>query len=257
LIEDKDKENKMTNTLKLNQVLAIDGGVRNKAKQELTALHRSAEKPELYNGLTRVYQPKDEEGEKFPPERQVVQLRAADVLKKLQATLMESYDTELTKDAGNLVAVADVKVDGRVLVPNAPVSFLLYLEKQLEDLNTFVSKMPVLDSAEEWTFDPGQLMYRSTATVTTKTKKVMKPVVMYEATDKHPAQVKEVTEDVVVGNWHATKFSAALRADEKALLLDRLDRLRKAVKFAREEANSVVVEKKEVAETLFSFLLNK
>jgi hypothetical protein len=37
LIEDKDKENKMTNTLKLNQVLAIDGGVRNKAKQELTA----------------------------------------------------------------------------------------------------------------------------------------------------------------------------------------------------------------------------
>lgn len=241
--------------LKLCQALAIESSVRNKSREELTTLHRSAERPELYNGLDRKYQPKDEDGEKFPSENQRVQLTAKDVLAKLRSVLSESYNIELTKDAGNLLALADVKVDGAVLLEKVPVSYLLYLEKQLEDLNTFVKKMPILDASETWSWDPGQVLFRSVPVETAKTKKVMKAVVLYPHSDKHPAQVEKVTEDVVVGHWQTTKFTGALTVDRKELLLSKLAKLQQAVKFAREEANSVEVEKKNAADPLFNYLL--
>lgn len=241
--------------MKLCQVLAIDSGVRNKSKSELTALHRAAEKPELYAGLNRTYRPRDEEGEKFPDERQHASLKSKEVLSKLQEIMAEAMDTELTKDVGNCSAKANIEVDGTVILKDVPVSYLLYLEKQLDDVFTFVNKMPTLDASEVWTFDPGQNLFRSEPTETTKTKKRMTPVVLYEATDKHPAQVREVTEDVVVGSWSATKFSGALTADRKELLVSRIQRLQKAVKFAREEANSLEVEKKTASSALFDYLL--
>lgn len=242
--------------MKLCQVLAIDSGIRTKAKLELTALHRAAEKAELYNGVVRKYRPREEDGDKFPDETQVTQLRAKEVFKRLKEILSESYDIELTKDVGNLGALADVVVDGTAICEKVPVSYLLYLEKQLEDLNTFVVKMPVLDSAESWSWDPSQNQYRSANIETTKTKKKMTPVVLYPATVEHPAQVKESTEDVVVGNWVATKFSGAMRADEKEAILTRLQKLQHAVKFAREEANGTVVEKQKAAEKIFGYVLS-
>lgn len=240
--------------MKLCQVLAIDSGVRNKSKTELTALHRSAEKQELYAGLNRTYRSKDEDGEKFPDERQHAALKSKEVLAKLQGILSEALDIELTKDIGNCTAKADVIVDGATILKDVPVSYLLFLEKQLDDLFTFTTKMPTLDSSEVWTWDPAQNLYRSTPVETTKTKKRMTPVVLYEATKEHPAQVKEVTEDVVVGFWSATKFSGALPADRKEVLTSRIQQLQKAVKFAREEANSAVVEKKTASTALFDYL---
>lgn len=241
--------------MKLCQVLAIDSGVRNKSKSELTALHRSAEKPELYSGLNRTYRPKDEDGEKFPDERQHVALRSKEVLAKLKDIMSEALDIELTKDVGNCSAKADVKVGEEVVLKDVPVSYLLYLEKQLDDVFTFINKMPQLDASEAWSFDPGQNLHRSVPTETTKTKKKMTPVVLYEATREHPAQVREVTEDVAVGFWSATKFSGALTADRKEVLVSRIQQLQKAVKFAREEANSAEVEKKNASSALFNFIL--
>lgn len=241
--------------MKLCQVLAIDSGIRNKSKSELTTLHRAAEKSELYAGLNRTYRPRDEEGEKFPDERQHASLKSKEVLAKLQDIMSEALDIELTKDVGNCSAKADIVVDGETVLKDVPVSYLLFLEKQLDDVFTFVNKMPILDPSEIWTFDPGQNLYRSEPVETTKTKKRMTPVVLYEATKEHPAQVKEVTEDIVVGSWSATKFSGALTADRKELLVSRIQKLQKAVKFAREEANSIEVTKKSASSALFGFIL--
>jgi hypothetical protein len=62
-----------------------------------------------------------------------------------------------------------------------------------------------------------------------------------EATDKHPAQVQVFTEDVLVGYWTKTEFSGALSAERVNEISTRLDELRTAVKFAREEANTIDV----------------
>jgi len=38
-------------------------------------------------------------------------------------------------------------------VGHVPATYLLFLEKQLTDLHTLVSKLPVLDASETWVFD--------------------------------------------------------------------------------------------------------
>ena len=52
---------------KLNQIIAIEKGVKSSSFQELTEAHHLLQKPSLLAGLSRTYQPKDEAGEQFPP----------------------------------------------------------------------------------------------------------------------------------------------------------------------------------------------
>ena len=135
---------------KLNQIIAVEKGVKSKAHQDLTAAHHGLQKAGLLAGISRTYQPKDEEGEQLPPESTPVQLKAEDVLRETAKTLTRLFDVTATKDWANCTARADVTVDGRVLVSDVPVSYLLFLEKQLIDVNTFVRKLPVLDASEAW-----------------------------------------------------------------------------------------------------------
>ncbi|MBU1432165.1 hypothetical protein KKF91_16640, partial [Myxococcota bacterium] len=81
-----------------------------------------------------------------------------------------------------------------------------------------------------------------------------RPVVLYPATAEHPAQTQLISEDVVVGFWHTIKFTGALPLPKKQLILERIERLSKAVKFAREQANGVEVTQKKVGEALLSYL---
>ncbi|NOK58124.1 MAG: hypothetical protein GFH25_541186n388 [Chloroflexi bacterium AL-N10] len=53
---------------RLNQIIAIEKGVKSRSFQELTEAHHSLQKPTLIAGIARTYRPKDEEGEQLPPE---------------------------------------------------------------------------------------------------------------------------------------------------------------------------------------------
>jgi hypothetical protein len=64
------------------------------------------------------------------------------------------WNLVFTQDTGNQSARADIVVDGKVVLANVPVTSLLFLDKQVNDLETFVSKLPTPDPAEEWTHDP-------------------------------------------------------------------------------------------------------
>jgi len=85
------------------------------------------------------------------------------------------------------VARADVVIDGQTIATDVPVTYLLFLEKQLVDLHTFVKKLPVLDAAESWVRDDSTDSWRTEAVRTIRTKKVPRNHVKAEATDKHPA----------------------------------------------------------------------
>ncbi|MYW66702.1 hypothetical protein GTY65_21925 [Streptomyces sp. SID8379] len=239
---------------KLNQIIAVEKGVKAKAHQDLTTAHHGLQKPALLAGIARTYQPKDEEGEQLPPESTRVQVRAEDVLRRTAASLTRLFDVTATKDWANCTARADVTVDGQVLVRQAPVSYLLFLEKQLTDLNTFVRKLPVLDAAESWTQDPSTDDWRTEPVRTVRTKKVPRNHVKAEATEKHPAQVEVYYEDVPVGYWTTVKFSGALPARRVSQLLDRVEKLQQAVKFAREEANAAEVTDQRTGDPVFGYL---
>lgn len=132
-------------------------------------------------------------------------------------------------------------VDDEVLLSNVPVPYLLFLEKQLVDIHTIITKLPTLDPSENWTFDQNSGAWATDPTETTRTKKIPRNHIKAEATDKHPAQVDTYFEDVVVGYWKTIKFSGAVPQTRVNELLQKLNKVRIAVKFARERANSVEV----------------
>lgn len=239
---------------KLNQIIAIEKSVKGRALQELTDTHHSLQKAALLAGISRTYRPKDEEGEQLPPEATRVQIKAEEIIRKTTETLTKLFDVVATKDWANCQARADIVVDGQKLLGDVPATYLLFLEKQLTDLHTFIKKLPVLDAAETWVFDQSADCWATEAVLTVKTKKIPRNHVKAEATEHHPAQVEVYYEDVTVGHWRTIKFSGALPARRVNELLARVEKLQEAVKFAREEANNQEVEDVKIGEAILGYL---
>lgn len=240
---------------KLNQVLAIEKGVKSDTESKLSKLYQGLEKTVLFNGFVRTYEKKDAEGEDFPSEKQNVQLNAESVVKNAAKVLTDLFDVTMRKDVANRGAIADVEVDGVTIAKDVPVTTLLFLEKKLTDVKTFISKLPVLDGAEDWRRDEGTGLFKSEPTKTLRTKKVQKGIVLYQATPEHPAQTQLITSDEIVGSYNLVKLSGAMPAERKEELLERVEKLLKAVKVAREAGNSVSAPQVELGEKIFGFLL--
>jgi hypothetical protein len=240
---------------KLNQIIAVEKGAKSRTQRELTDAYHRIQKPALLAGISRTYRPRDEEGETLPPESTRVQVKAEAVLRDAAEALTRLFDVVATKEWGNTQAAADVVVDGTTIITQVPVPYLLFLEKQLTDLKTFIDKLPTLDAAETWTFDESQDVWRSDEVETARTKKIPRNHVKYEATDKHPAQVEMYYEDIVVGTWTKVAFSGALPARRVNELRDRVNMLQDAVRQARETANGIEVEDRRVGAAIFAYLL--
>lgn len=239
---------------KLNQIVALEKGLKSRAESEITKIYHVLQKTALFTGLSRMYQPKDEDGDHLPAEKTIVQTTVKDQLDAAAKHLSNLFDVVATKEWGNTAAMADVVVDGQVLIHDAPVPYLLFLEKQLVNWRTMVSKLPILDAAELWTFDEGNSQWRTEPTETQRSKKVLRALELSPATDRHPAQVQTYNEDVPVGTWVTTKFSGAVPAQRQYELTQRANKLIDAVKSAREEANGVEVTQQKVATQVFDYL---
>lgn len=242
------------NRPRLSEVVAIEPTKRKDAQTALTQAYQQLGKADLLQGLTRTYKPNQEDGFQYPSEEKKVQVRARGAIESVKETLANMFDVVFTKDKGNTAATADIVVDGRVLVEAAPVPFILWLEKELVDLRTFVQKLPALDPAQEWAYDENVAAYRSKATSTAKTKKVPRVLVKYEATKEHPAQTEVYHEDVAEGLWTKTEFSGALPQAEINAMLERVARLQEAVKVARERANATEIEAARCGEAILGYL---
>jgi hypothetical protein len=243
---------------KLNQIVAIEKGVRARTQKSVTALHHLTKKGALFNGHVRKYEPLNDEGERFDDDQQLVQMRVAEVLRDAQTAWTEQIDIVASKDFGNVqpAARADVIVDGEILIHEAPVPFLLYLEKELTDVQTFINALPELDPALSWSFDENQEIYRSEATRTVKTMKFEEPVVLLEPTKEHPGKAEMVTKDRTIGHWNLVKLSGCLPLKQKQQLVDKIHRLIDAVKQARERANTADIERQKVGAAIFKWLLD-
>jgi len=243
---------------KLNQVIAIEKGVKSRVYGEITELHKIAQKPVLFNGFAKTYVKKDDEGEDLPPERQRVQFAVREMLRRVSQTSSELMSVTARKDWTNCEAKGSVEVDGNIIVKDAPVSFLLFLEKQLTDMRTFVDKLPILDEAERWTLDANSGLYTTEAISTHRTKKVQRPIVLYNATPEHPAQTQLITEDIIAGFWQTVKQSGAMPKPAQQALMERIEKLLNAVKVAREAANmhdEVAVD--DVGAAVFGYLIGE
>lgn len=246
----------MSNTIKLHEVVAIRKGIKSRTYATLSDLYKTIKKGgELFDGLTKVFKPLEDGGTVYPPESKTASANIHDILKAVRKSRTEFFDIEATQCWGNQQAVADVIVDGKVIIAGAPATLLLALEKEFNDLYTFTEALPVLDVQKEWGKDPNSHLFRSETEVTHKTKKVQKPVVLYPHSAEHPAQTQLVSEDVIEGHWHKTFISGAMPQPDKEALLERIDKMRQAIKRARARANDTEVERREIGDAIFAYLL--
>ncbi len=247
----------MAKQSRLSQVIAVEKQVKSRVNSEGAELHKLNQKPDLFNGMSRTYERRSEDGEDLPSEQKLVQYRAQENLAQWSRMWGELLDVVATKDWGNTRAKADLVVEGQILVKDAPVTYLIWLEKQLEDFRTFVDKLPVLDPSKAWRSDQATGLNITEPVRTARHKKVPRVLMKVEATEHHPAQAEIVHDDVLVGYWSQLHMSGALPDPRRRLLLQRVDALRKAVKEAREEANSVKVDPIEVGSAISKWLLQE
>lgn len=240
---------------KLNQIVALEKGLKGRTTNAITEIHRTLGRSGQFNGFHRNYLPKDEEGEQLPAEGQIVQATVKQQLDAASELLTRLFDVVAVKEWGNMHATAHVRLGERVLVENAPVPYLLFLEKMLTDWRTLVTNLPLLDPAQVWEYDADNGCYRTAPSLTNRSKKVPRVLQLAPATDRHPAQVQTYNEDIPVGIWHRTEFSGGVPARTRDELVSRANELIDAVKSAREEANGAEVEQKEIADPLFEYLL--
>lgn len=243
---------------KLHQIIAVRQGKVTRTGRTVGDINKRLQKPALFSGISRnyhhTYEAEGEQPDTLPPENNSVQFHADKLLKEACAAWTELFDVTATQDYANTQAKATVKIEGHPVLDNVPVTFLIFLEKQLDDIHTLVSNAPVRDPGENWQKDDTTDLFASAEFVTNRMKKVPKTHVKYNATEHHPAQTEMYHEDVKIGEWHSKKFSGALSQTQKNTLLGRIRQLQDAVKFARSEANEIEVEQEKVGGKIFDFI---
>ena len=213
---------------------------------------------DLFLGLVKMYTPKNENGDPLPEERKEVVTTVNGRLSWGNHSVTELLDYELSRDLTNMQAKADIVVDGVTLAKGVPATNLLSLEKRLRELRDVYDQIPTLDLSKPWKQhegNPGLWVWGPVEQYRTAKKTV--PVIMAPATDKHPAQVKDVVEDVTIGTFRTTIFSGAVHPGTKAQWLGRIDKLITAVKDARMRANDVPVVEGAVGSSIMTYIHSK
>lgn len=226
--------------MKLNQVIALVQGKKSRTQKMMTNTHHGW-KPDLVTGISRTFEPVNDEGETFPSENKPVQLNVSSVIASVSEKLADFYSIVASQEMGNTEAAGSIIIDGVEILGDVPVSALLFLEKQVVDLRTFICNIPTLTTSKIWSRDEAKDCYATLPEQTVKTQKRPEVIVKYDATPEHPAQTDLVSIDRTVGHWTTVHMSGEMPVAEKQELLRRIDKLADAIKIAREDANCLEV----------------
>jgi len=241
---------------KLHEILAIEAGVKSTADSTLNeAVNTFTRKHEHFNGQTRKYTPLQEDGMPLADEHKPVVSTVKEKLDYVQDHLVRALDCLYQKEFANTLAKADI-ILGSTVILNVPATILLNFEKKFKEIRAMYQTIPTLDPGREWIKDTSSAnIYVSLHdTESIKTDKTTIPVILAPATDKHPAQVKEVNKDIPVGKWNTIYRSGSITPLEKSQLLAKIDIVIRELTQARQRANDQVVEKITIAEEIFAFI---
>lgn len=244
---------------KLHSLLCVEPDKKGTAEKILNeTIVTFSKKQDHFTGQLRQYASvTDGDSELFDDEKKAMVTTVHDKLAYTETALIDLIDVLYQKEETNTRARADLVLNGQLIAKSVPATVLLNLENKFKAIRTMYQEIPTLAPEEEWALDPMlSKTYKSKPKVTYKTKKVTTPLVLYAATDKHPAQVKEVIEDVRQGSWTTTKWSGMISPLEKSEILARVDTLIQAVKCARVEANDEEAATCKIGQKLFDFINN-
>ncbi len=237
----------------LSQVLALHSGAKSRYDALVKDFNKAAQKGALFNGIRKTFRPIDHDGVKFPDERQEVQMTVEDKLSEITDSLVEILDITAVRDYGNCEAKADVIVGEKTILNAVPATYLLWLNKRLEDMGTLVGNLPSLDPAENWINREGAIS-RSEEVETVRMSKEPTVIRLAEATKEHKEQSQLISKDIPIGHWTTTRLSGAMEAGRKQKISRRVRQLHDAVKVALQEANSSRVIDQNIGNKVSNFL---
>jgi hypothetical protein len=87
--------------MKLNQLIAVLQTVKANATKGKTEVYQLCQKNGLFQGLSRTYQSREEDGFIYPPESQKLTLKANDLVDKFALACSEFWDLAATQDYAN------------------------------------------------------------------------------------------------------------------------------------------------------------
>lgn len=251
---------------KLHQHLAVEDSKATNFRNVMEeALSTYKNRGHLFNG--RVVNQVSKVGEDHPlyhdyPDATHTQPCAETVMGKISWVFEHAkayFDLTAQKDNANCVAKADLIIGGKTILKDVPAVTLLFIENKLKSIRNLLQASPTLDAAQVWkTHEAQKDVYESEPK--TKVLKHSKTdwKVVADATDKHPAQVREVAIEQPMAVNTVKELRGNIPTEEKARLLMRCDELIQAAKQARQTANDASVDGSvRIGEALFNYLLNK
>lgn len=243
---------------KLHELLAVRPDVK-KRYDELAqrAIHDFANNAQLFQGRSKIYTPKIEDGLTFPGESEEVADSVAERISSVASAMAEMIDVitqqESTNASGNAVAYIEVD-EYRLLNEGLPATALLNLEGRLQEFKKVLTTIPVNNPKVKWEFNENMNLWASPPETTHKYEKVQEPIVLYPATTEHPAQTELVTRNALVGEYETVRLTGLISWATKREWVARVDMLILAVKQARQRANDTEVVKINVGDTIMDFI---
>jgi len=244
---------------KLHELLAVEGDLGGTAARIMEeAKVTFNKKPDLFLGAVRTVKMLDDErsGEDTVEVKERT-TTVPDKMRYVRDMVVPYYDAVLQKEATNQLATADLEVNGVFLGSGLPATFLLGLETKLKALRSVYETMPTLQPGFKWIEDEnaGDDVYvQDQPAVGMKTEKTIQHKVLVDSTDKHPAQVEKWTADVPVGRIETTHSSGMISSADKHTLLSNLDAVLRAVKQARQRANTAEVVDSTIGRKIFDLI---
>lgn len=244
--------------LALHALIAYEQDLAQQSKAILDeAANTFLKKQDHFDGIQKSYSPFTEGGEQIPTETKEVVTTVEEKLAYTHKAVIKAINATLSKEETNAsgVAKAALIVDGVNFGEFSATSFIS-LERSLTRIRDLYKDIPTLDPTKTWTKkdSTGKVLYETEPEVKFRTNKKQTPLVLYAATDKHPAQVQIITTDEQVGKYDTVYRSGRLTPLEKSKLLEKIDNLIVAVKKAREKANQADVVSVEVGGKIFDYI---
>lgn len=242
----------------LGQVVAIEADVRKAAKSKLTSAYHALDKPAMLEGISGTYDAAVDGGEQLPDEGTRVQATVEEMITSTRETLVAMFDATAARDFTNASgeAKADIVVGDQTLVPDAPVPYILWLDRQLDDLQSFAERIPTHSPSTTWELEEARGVYKSTPVKTARQVQQHKVITLAAATHEHQAQAQVVAEQVTAGTWTRIKYTGSVPVSRREEILRRITALRAALHAAREQANRVEAVEPVIGARVLGYLLD-
>ena len=248
---------------KLHEILAVEGDRKARFAKILDETQQVfSNKVNLFTASLKrlkLFAPEEGQSAEEIVEQGAVTTTVAMKLNYMADVIVQYLDVVLQKETANQHAVADLVIGDLTIYAKLPAPFLLGLEAKFARIRKVFEAIPTVPPGTALELDENHEfkgVYKTKHAVkANKTRKVTTPQVLYPATKEHPAQVDKITEDKVIGQFHADFWFGTLTPAKKSELLDRIDRVIESCKICRQKANEQEVINRYIGRQLMDYIL--